>query len=72
MYKKRKDDRGFFIIYWIKDFKNKEEDYLEKRNLILRDFLCLRGKKNKLKLVVFNELKMMMVDYLELFFFLIY
>lgn len=30
------------------------------------------GEKNKLKLVVFNELKMMMVDYLELFFFLIY
>lgn len=29
-----------------KDFKNKEEDYLEKRNPISRDFLCFRGKKN--------------------------
>lgn len=28
-----------------KDFKNKEEDYLEKRNRISRDFLCFRGKK---------------------------
>lgn len=28
-----------------KDFKNKEEDYLEKRNPISRDFLCFRGKK---------------------------
>lgn len=28
-----------------KDFKNKEEDNLEKRNRISRDFLCFRGKK---------------------------
>lgn len=28
-----------------KDFKNKEEDYLEKRSPISRDFLCFRGKK---------------------------
>lgn len=28
-----------------KDFKNKEEDYLEKRNPISRDFLCFREKK---------------------------
>lgn len=28
-----------------KDFKNKEEDYLEKRNRISRDFICFREKK---------------------------
>lgn len=33
-----------------KDFKNKEEDYLEKRNPISRDFLCFREKKNQTKI----------------------
>lgn len=49
-----------------KDFKNKEEDYLEKRNPISRDFLCFRGKKTKPKSVVLNELKTTMADHLEL------
>lgn len=48
-----------------KDFKNKEEDYLEKRNPISRDFLCFRGKKTP-KSVVLNELKTTMADHLEL------
>lgn len=48
-----------------KDFKNKEEDYLEKRNRISRDFLCFRGKKPP-KSVVLNELKTTMADHLEL------
>lgn len=50
-----------------KDFKNKEEDYLEKRNPISRDFLCFRGKKKpKPKSVVLNVLKTTMADHLEL------
>lgn len=49
-----------------KDFKNKEEDYLEKRNPISMDFLCFRGKKTKPKSVVLNELKTTMADHLEL------
>lgn len=48
-----------------KDFKNNEEDYLEKRNRISRDFLCFRGK-NKPKSVLLNELKTTMADHLEL------
>lgn len=33
-----------------KDFKNNEEDYLEKRNRISRDFLCFRGKNKQTKI----------------------
>lgn len=49
-----------------KDFKNKEEDYLEKRNPISTDFLSFMGEKKTPKSVVLNELKTTMADHLEL------